>query len=204
MLLKVCGIREKSNLAFLNESKADWIGFIFYDKSKRFFDGGNLVSTELSNVKKKKIGVFVNAGLDEIESRIRAYSLDGVQLHGDESPELCAAVKALGVLVLKAFGITSQLPPNLNDYQRVVDYILFDTKGAGYGGTGKQFDWKLLNDYPLRVPFILSGGIGPDDAAVIRSLKFDHMAGIDVNSKFEIAPGLKDEQLLADFIEEIK
>lgn len=202
MKIKVCGIRGQGNLNFLNASAVDFIGFIFYDKSSRNFDDGDINGSIDS--KKQKVGVFVNEELAEVERLAALHQLDYLQLHGDESPEYCAKLKSKGHRLFKAFAVHDKLPKNLEDYQAVVDYFLFDTKGVAYGGNGTQFDWQVLDDYKLDTPFILSGGIGPQDAKAIATLSHPKLFAVDVNSRFERAPGLKDEQALNDFIKELK
>ncbi len=204
MIVKVCGIRNLGNLSYLNESDADWIGFIFYDKSKRNFPDGDLGDADLEKVTKKKVGVFVNEEPERLVKTADVYALDMVQLHGDESVEYCREVKEHGLWVMKAFSVKDKLPGNLGDYVGVVDYFLFDTKGVNPGGNGVQFDWSILEDYDLKTPFLLSGGIGEEDAEQIKKIKNPRLYGVDINSRFEIEPGLKNEELLEGFIKEIK
>ncbi|MEP2026452.1 MAG: phosphoribosylanthranilate isomerase [Reichenbachiella sp.] len=202
MKIKVCGIRNQSNLAFLNAGEVDFIGFIFYAKSARNFEDGDIKNSIHST--KKKVGVFVNESLDQIMQIAERHELDYLQLHGDESPEYCLKLKNKGFGLIKAFAIQNALPDDLKSYESVVDYFLFDTKGASYGGNGTQFDWTVLSQYNLEKPFILSGGIGPDDVEMIKHLEHPKLFAIDVNSRFEIAPGEKDEQKLKVFFEELK
>ncbi|SMD31647.1 phosphoribosylanthranilate isomerase [Reichenbachiella faecimaris] len=202
MKIKVCGIRNQANLAFLNAAEVDFIGFIFYSKSSRNFHDGDIKGAIQSG--KKKVGVFVNEAIEEVERLAEAYQLDYLQLHGDESPAYCKQLKTQGYKLLKAFSIYDQLPSNLEEYESVVDYFLFDTKGVSYGGNGTQFDWRVLDEYQLKTPFILSGGIGTQDVVALKSLSHPLLYAVDVNSKFEMAPGLKDEHLLGNFIEELK
>jgi phosphoribosylanthranilate isomerase len=204
MILKVCGIRDQHNLKYLTQSDVDMIGFIFYPQSKRFFDEGNVSTEELSRVSRDKVGVFVNASIEEVLERVKTYGLTYAQLHGDESPAFCREIRRTGVKVMKAFAVEDRLPEGMLDYLGCVDLFLFDTKGAGYGGTGRQFDWSVLDSYDLEVPFLLSGGIGPGDVAVLQRLELKKMIGIDINSRFEKAPGLKDEALLEEFIKAYK
>ena len=202
MKIKVCGIKNQDNLSFLNGEDVDFIGFIFYEKSQRNFDNGDLNGRIESN--KQKVGVFVNETIEKVTSIARAYDLDYLQLHGDESPEYCRKLSELGFKLFKAFSVHNQLPANLETYEPVVDYFLFDTKGAAYGGNGTQFDWRVLDQYKLDKPFILSGGIGPKDVHSLKKLAHDQLYAVDVNSRFELSPGQKDEQMLKKFIEELK
>ncbi|MDW3210743.1 MAG: phosphoribosylanthranilate isomerase [Reichenbachiella sp.] len=202
MKIKVCGIRNQDNLTFLNASEVDFIGFIFYNKSKRNFDDGDLNQTIKSD--KLKVGVFVNERIEKVEIIAQTHHLDYLQLHGDESPAYCQALKEKGFRLFKAFSIHDVLPTDLKSYEDVVDYFLFDTKGAAYGGNGTQFDWSVLKQYKLSRPFILSGGIGLEDVAVIKKLDHPKLFAVDVNSRFEVSPGQKDEKALKEFIEELK
>jgi len=202
MKIKVCGIRNQNNLAFLNGSDIDFIGFIFYGKSARNFDDGDLKDTIDSS--KQKVGVFVNEKIEVVEEVAAKYDLNYIQLHGDESPSYCQSLKEKGYKLFKAFAVKDELPTNLVDYESVVDCFLFDTKGQAYGGNGKQFDWSVLDQYSLNKPFILSGGIGLEDLESIKNVAHPKLFAVDVNSRFEIAPGEKDEQKLKEFIEELK
>ncbi|CAG0890067.1 unnamed protein product [Cyprideis torosa] len=154
----------------------------------------------------RKIGVFQNQETDLILELVEEHHLDGVQLHGEETAESCSELKDRGLTILKAFSPQLHFDwDQLEDYFLVVDYFLFDTSIKGQsGGTGKKFDWDLLHNYDGNVPFLLSGGIGPKDAAAILSIDHPMLAGVDVNSGFEIKPGLKDLEKLSFFMEEIK
>lgn len=204
MKVKVCGVRNKSNLDFLNQSSVDFIGFIFYAKSSRYFFDGDISQQDLMTCKKKKVGVFVNESIDKIEEVMNAYGLDVIQLHGDESPEDCQALKSKGYRLVKAFSVGTQLPVELSIYEPFVDYFLFDTKGKWYGGNGAQFDWSVLENYPLDKPFILSGGIGLEDVEEVKKINHSELYAIDVNSRLEVLPGLKDEVQTMKFLEELK
>ncbi|UXX78915.1 phosphoribosylanthranilate isomerase [Reichenbachiella carrageenanivorans] len=202
MKIKVCGIRTQSNLTFLSNSAVDFIGFIFYDKSGRNFNEGELLNG--IDTQKQKVGVFVNESIAQIETLARMYGLDYIQLHGDESPEFCQTLKTKGYKLFKAFALKDQLPDGLEDYEPHIDCFLFDTKGKAYGGNGAQFDWSVLDQYKLEKPFVLSGGIGPKDVESIRAIRHPQLFAVDINSRFELAPGEKDEQKLKVFIEELK
>jgi len=191
MKLKICGLKYKENIEQVAALQPDYIGFIFYPKSKRFL-GEDFVMPNISpNI--KKVGVFVNATLEDIKEKVTTYKLDLVQLHGDESPEFCAQLKPI-VKVIKAFGIDNSFDFKiLESYKNYCDYFLFDTKTNEYGGSGKQFDWSILKSYNNTVPFFLSGGL---DLESINGLQLTtsnlQPFAIDVNSKFEIEPGLKE------------
>lgn len=183
----------------------DYLGFIFYGKSKRNFEGHipDLAHTI------KKVGVFVNATILDINSRIIEHNLDAVQLHGDESPAYCLTLRqdnAFGLEIIKAFSMSEDFDfKTLEPYETACDYFLFDTKGKERGGNGTLFDWKLLKDYKLDKPFFLSGGIGPDEADQVAEFLKTPMAtycyALDVNSKFETEPGMKKVLELKKFIE---
>lgn len=202
MRIKVCGISRQSNLDFLNSSNVDFIGFIFYHQSQRNFGDGDIKGG--IHTIKNKVGVFVNEEVSRIDEMAQYHSLDYLQLHGDETVQECKMLKAKGYSVIKAFPVKDQLPSVLNDYEGVVDFFLFDTKGTKYGGNGTQFNWSILDDYNLNTQFILSGGIGLEDVDQIKSLSLSKLYAVDVNSRFEVMPGLKNEQELKEFIEELK
>jgi len=204
MDIKVCGIRTIENLNFLEASSVNQVGFIFYDKSKRNFEDGDLTAADLNKVSKTKVGVFVNASEKIVLDTVEKYGLDAVQLHGSETPAYCAAIRKQGVKVWKVFSVYDQLPEELPEYLNHVDVFLFDTKGKERGGNGVKFDWRVLERYDLDKPFILSGGISSSDAEAIKELNHPRLIGIDVNSKFEIEPGFKDQDLLKKFIKGVK
>lgn len=207
MLVKVCGMRNLENIEKVAGLKPDFMGFIFYPKSKRLVDAlepGMLSSKLFTNI--KKTGVFVNALISEVFLQVDKYELNYVQLHGNEAPEYCEEVKSMNMPVIKAFNIDEAFDfETLKGYQAVVDYFLFDTKADNIpGGSGKKFNWDILKRYQLDTPFLLSGGIGPDDAAVVAEVNHPQMAGVDINSKFEIEPALKDVEKVKGFIEAVR
>ncbi|MFT4033682.1 MAG: phosphoribosylanthranilate isomerase [Siphonobacter sp.] len=209
MRVKVCGMKDAVNLQELIELQPDYIGFIFYEKSPRFVDE-SLDSEVIKRIPKsiQKVGVFVNASIDQIVKTVKKYNLDYVQLHGEETPDFCRSLQFKGINIIKAFSIDEQFNfTQLNNYKPVCDYFLFDTKGKNHGGNGIQFDWNILKRYDNEKLFFLSGGIGPEDADTILDLKEKtalRIHAVDVNSKFEITPGMKDIALLRDFIERMK
>ena len=202
MRLKVCGMRELENISALSELDPNYIGFIFWSESSRF------VNKKTPPLDKKiiKTGVFVDATFDYILTKIKDHQLDAVQLHGQESCSYCNVIKDYGLKVIKSFSIKNTFDFNtLEDYENSCDYYLFDTKGKLPGGNGFAFDWKILNEYPSQKPFFLSGGIGVDNLNEIKKLVKTKLPihAIDVNSKFETAPGNKNIELLKKFKKEI-
>jgi phosphoribosylanthranilate isomerase len=204
MKLKVCGMKYLENIQEVATLQPDYLGFIFYDKSKRNFEG---IIPELPE-SIKKIGVFVNATLDEIVSKVNQYNLQVVQLHGDESVEFCKELHQARkeVEIIKVFGIIDEFNFDvLKPYLAVVDYFLFDTKGKERGGNGITFDWKVLSDYPFSKPFFLSGGIGLEQTLEINKIKKTDLPiyALDVNSKLEMEAGLKSVENIKKFKDEI-
>ena len=202
MKLKVCGMRELENISALSELKPNYIGFIFWAQSSRFVDK----KTPLLDKKIIKTGVFVDATFDYILTKIKDHQLDAVQLHGQESCSYCKMIKDYGLKVIKSFSIKNTFDFNtLEDYENSCDYYLFDTKGKLPGGNGFTFDWEVLDKYPSQKPFFLSGGIGVDNLNEIKKLVKTKLPihAVDVNSKFENAPGNKNIELLKKFKKEI-
>ena len=195
LLVKVCGMREQQNILQLLELPIQYIGHIFYEKSPRFAaDIPNLPI--ISSI--KKTGVFVNSDQQYILSKVRELSLDAIQLHGSESPELAVQLKeSTGLEIIKAFGVGENFDwSQLKPYLEKVDYFLFDSKSSAFGGTGQTFDWEKLREYPYDKPYFLSGGLSLDNLNEAIGFKDDRLIGLDLNSKFEIEPGLKDIEKL--------
>ncbi len=189
--LKVCGMRDAMNIRAIAALAPDYFGFIFYQKSPRYV-GVDFNIPEL-NPSIKKIGVFVNESIDTIEKIARQYHLDGVQLHGIESPQQCEQLKKNKLVVIKVFSVDDQFDFNrTNAYRTVSDFFLFDTKGRNPGGNAQTFDWRILKRYDQSVPFFLSGGIGPSQIKNIDSLCGMNIHAVDINSGVEVAPALKD------------
>ncbi len=181
----------------------DYLGFIFYPESKRFV--GRTISPELFNSEKAKVAVFVNEKIDEIIRITREYDFKYVQLHGNETPEICEALKTKGLKIIKAFSLNDNFDfSKLTNYESCTDFFLFDTKTEIPGGSGKKFNWKILEKYTMNTPFFLSGGIGPGDAGAIKEINHPKLYGIDLNSRLEDEPGLKNIKKLEEFINEIK
>lgn len=199
MLIKVCGITQEEQLKELDKiDTIQCIGTIYYPKSKRFVRE-QLPTTFHSH----KVGVFVNESLEMIEKISHQQDLQLIQLHGSESPELCAELSR-NFGVLKAFGISSSFDfDQLIPYQKHVDFFLFDTFTPQHGGSGKKFDWELLNEYQLETPFFLSGGIQLSDARALKSITHPKFFGVDINSGFETSPGIKNIELIKQFIDEL-
>ncbi|MEM1328289.1 MAG: phosphoribosylanthranilate isomerase [Bacteroidota bacterium] len=216
MIVKVCGLREEQNIRQLQQLPIDWMGFIFYADSPRDASEVEELKSLLaeSNWQSdiKKVGVFVNIQIHDILHYVHDYQLDFVQLHGSESPEYCRELNTLWSIssmrkaqVIKAFSIADEDDlAEVSNYERHCAYFIFDTKGAAPGGNGTTFDWSILSNYHGITPFLLSGGIGEDDAERIRQLNFPQLHGVDINSQFEKKPGLKDVASIKRFLKEIK
>jgi len=198
MKIKVCGLRDISNINELNGLQIHFIGLNFYRKSKRFIDHTKACS--LSNYSNhKKVGVFVNERKQYLLDMVKIYDLDYVQLHGDETPEYVDAVKE-HVKVIKVFSIKSK-----DDFQQIesyqgCDFFLFDTKTPDFGGSGRKFDWTLLKNYKGTTKFFLAGGIGPEDAQTIKQINHPSLHALDINSAFEIKPGVKNVEQIIQFL----
>lgn len=209
MNIKVCGITQFKQLQQLEALNIDYAGLIFYKDSPRYM-GDKITGKQVkeADFDLKKVGVFVNPGYSELLDAIDEYGLDIVQLHGNETPEMCEEVSG-EVEVIKAFRIEDgavNIDKLVEPYDAVCDFYLFDTAGLkeSFGGTGQQFDWSILKKAKIEKPFFLSGGIGPDDAQKIKAFKHPDFFAIDVNSKFEMAPGLKDMAAILKFLQAFK
>ncbi len=196
MNIKVCGITDMKQLQQLDGLDIEFAGLIFYPESPRYV-GDKLSKKEVkkADFDLRKVGVFVNPELIDVLDAIDEYGLDVVQLHGDESAEMCDDLSS-EVEVIKAFRITGdeEIDELVAPYDAVCDYYLFDTGGLkeSFGGTGQQFDWNILSKAKIEKPFFLSGGIRVEDLARVKAFKHPDLFGVDVNSKFESAPGIKD------------
>lgn len=192
MKIKICGLRDADNIKAVAALLPDYMGFIFYDKSPRFAGDLSVDAIDYIPPTINKVAVFVNESLENITKLVDKYNFDFVQLHGGESPDFCKALRNEAI-VIKAFGLNNEFDfKQLDKYKNKVDLFLFDTKTESHGGSGQTFDWNILDKYDLEVPFFVSGGLGPDN--IEDALKIDHpkFYGLDLNSKFEIAPALKD------------
>ena len=208
MNIKVCGITQLKQLQQLDGLNIEFAGLIFAKDSPRFV-GDKLDKEAVKNADfdLKKVGVFVNPEMIDVLDAIDDYGLDAVQLHGDESPEVCEDLSS-EVEVIKVFRITGveDIDKLVAPYDAVCDYYLFDTGGLkeSFGGTGKQFDWTILTKAKIEKPFFLSGGIGPDDAPKVKAFKHPDFFGVDINSLFEKEPGLKDMSKVLHFRQAMK
>ena len=205
--LKICGMKFAANIAAVAGLKPDYLGFIFYDKSPRYISdvSAELIKYVPSEV--KTVGVFVDEDLEIVKKKINLYQLKAVQLHGSEAPEYCAELKSTfnNLEVIKAFGVDEDFDfSNLDAYKNVVDFFLFDTKTKAHGGSGKTFDWKILESYTLDKPYFLSGGIDLEHADAISTTKDERLYALDINSRFEIEPGVKDVERIMEFVVKMK
>lgn len=203
-LIKVCGMRDPENIRQVESLGVDWMGFIFYAKSPRYVEA---LPSYLPK-QAKRIGVFVNHSEDEIIAKVNEFELDGIQLHGEESPEFCKHIRGLlprNVLVNKAFGLkTEEDISRVSLYEGVCDYYVFDTQTKAKGGSGKTFDWNILQLYKGKRKFLLSGGLGIENLSELSNFHHEQMVGIDLNSKFETEPALKDIEKLSFYLKKIK
>ncbi len=177
-----------------------WFGMIFYAHSKRYINGYILEADKLM----KRVGVFVNAEADFVKQMITQYGLDIVQLHGDEDPEYCSQFELSDVEIMKAISIKDTTDvEKTKPFESIVDYYLFDTKGPERGGNGFAFNWNLLQEYRGSKPFMLSGGISNEHVELIRNFDHPMLLGVDINSRFEMEPGLKNASLIQNFADEL-
>lgn len=207
MNVKVCGITTVEQLQQLQQLGADYAGLIFYEKSKRYaWKKLQEQKSKIQNLTIRKVGVFVNADMEFLKSCIRDFGLAAVQLHGDETPAYCEALQNEAA-VIKVFRIgeeTKTVNDLIEPFQDVCEYYLFDTDTAGYGGSGKRFDWTILENTTVNKPFFLSGGIGLEAINNLKGFQHPHFYAVDINSRFETAPGIKDMQKVELFINAFK
>lgn len=207
MKLKVCGLSSADSIKEIAALRPDMMGFIFYAPSPR-----NACAVLHSTVRSlpadiERVGVFVDSPVDHVLHVAGRYELDTIQLHGKETPEMCRAIREQGYKVMKAVGVNADIDwDEYRAYDGAVDMFVFDTLTAMHGGSGRKFDWSLLRTYPLSIPFLLGGGVGPDDAraAIEAASQLPLMAGVDINSRFEIKPGQKDTAKVSAFFNQIK
>ena len=198
-------MREPENMQCVEALDVDCLGFIFYDQSPRYVPEKSEYIEAIGNCKKNKAGVFVNESLDTMLVKAKLFRLQFIQLHGHETPGLCGELRRHGYFVIKAFSIASSTDLHqTEEYRDVCNYFLFDTKCAGYGGSGRRFDWSLLGDYRGETPFLLSGGLDSDCVEDLKRLKHPQFAGIDLNSGFEISLAMKDVLKIKEFIFKLK
>jgi phosphoribosylanthranilate isomerase len=202
LLMKVCGMRDATALAEVAAKAPDFLGFIFAPASPRFV-GEALAPARVRNLPPNiwRVGVFVNEKTDNILATAERFGLSAVQLHGQETPDQCAELNQAGLLVMKAFAVGQAVDfAALLPYVPHCDFFLFDTKGAAPGGNGAIFDWGLLSDYNLPVPYFLAGGLGLEHAAELAELRLPGLVGVDLNSGFETAPGVKDARRVGQML----
>ena len=201
MIIKVCGMRDADNIREVESLGIDMMGFIFWLRSSRYV----AERPAYLPTKCKRVGVFVDATAEDIMQHVKAYGLDIIQLHGKESPEFISQlINGLSpeTKIIKALNIATEKDlDNAKRYEGTADYLLFDTKGKSVGGNGEKFDWSVLKHYHGTTPYLLSGGISPEDATLVRTV---NSIGIDLNSKFELSPALKDIDKLNKFIKQIR
>ncbi|MBO6079162.1 MAG: phosphoribosylanthranilate isomerase [Bacteroidaceae bacterium] len=203
MIIKVCGMRDAQNIREVESIRPDMMGFMCWSGSKRYVSGRPGYLPDVC-----RVGVFVNPMADEVVLKVRELGLNRIQLHGTETPELCSAIhKATGLPIMKAIHVASASDFDVcSAFERAdgVDMFLFDTKCSGWGGSGRSFDWSLLDRYQGCKPFLLAGGIGPGMEDSVSCIGHPQFAGIDLNSRFETEPGLKEIDKLSVFINNIR
>lgn len=209
MKIKVCGMRQPENIDAVAGLGIDYMGFIFYPKSPRYItDLQPGTICRLKSLGVEPVALFVDEPLEKVTEIMDRYGFSTAQLHGNEGAEYCASLRNKGYNVIKAIGVLTETDlGRWREYQDVADMLVIDTKTPGKGGSGKKFDWEMLSQAEIGMPFLLSGGIGPEDADAVKSLYSNlkgTMVGVDLNSRFEIAQGLKDITLLSNFINQLK
>ena len=192
--VKICGITDEVNYSELKKYQIDYFGFIFYEKSPRYILN-NPDHAFIKNIK-NKVAVFVDENIDTVISILEKYNFSYVQLHGNESSNYCMKLKSEGIKIVKSYLINSHDDLiNIKMHKETADYFLFDYKSSKYGGSGKTFDWEILNDKSFDKPFFLSGGLSLDNLSNINMINDNEILyGLDLNSKFEKSPGLKDKE----------
>ncbi len=195
MNIKICGLRESKNIKQIAALKPDFLGFIFYEKSKRVVKKLDKSILKYLPDSIKTVAVFVNQDLEEVTEIMNYYGFDYAQIHGNESPEYCKSLFLENIKIIKAFGIDESFDfYKLNEYKDFCEFFLFDTKDINYGGSGKTFNWEILNKYNIQKPFFLSGGIGLDNIDKVLKFKHPMLSGIDLNSKLETSYGYKSKE----------
>jgi phosphoribosylanthranilate isomerase len=204
MKIKVCGLKFPENIELVAALNPDYMGFIFYKNSPRFICDLNSETLKTVPASISKTAVFVNETAENIRALINEYNFDTIQLHGSETADFCSSFKDK-VKVIKAFGLTADFDfEQLKDYVNKMDFFLFDAKTDIYGGSGNTFDWSVLNKYNFDVPFFLSGGIGPANIEEVKNIIHPQLFGVDLNSKFEDSPGIKNIAQLKKAFEIVK
>lgn len=200
MKIKVCGMKDKQNIEALEKvSDVDFMGHIFVDSSPRFIKTNEATSTLPS------FGVFVNSSTDEIKEKTKKYDLSFIQLHGDESPEFSRSINDSVKPVVKVFAISDKQDfEKTQEYEGCCTYFLFDTKTKLRGGSGEKFNWELIKEYGGKTPFFMSGGISSDDVQAIKEIEHPLLFGVDINSRFETKPGIKNIEEIKTFAKQLK
>jgi phosphoribosylanthranilate isomerase len=207
MKIKVCGMKDPQNIKAIRKLPIDYMGFIFYSKSPRCV---HKLAPEIVDILPdsiRKTGVFVNEKADFLQRKIEEYRLNAVQLHGNEPVKYVEHLQREnpGLIIVKAFRIAGESDfLATEEYGKISDYFLFDTKTPQYGGSGKKFDWSVLDSYQGKTPFFLSGGISAEDAEEIKKIQHPGLYGLDLNSRFEIEPGLKDIKQIEQFLKTLR
>lgn len=202
MKIKVCGLRDKENILAVDALQPDFVGFIFYPKSPRFVSDESVCQLK---TQAQKVAVTVNMNFTELDALHGRTGITHFQLHGNEAISLCEQLRTKGFKVIKAVSVTDEASlAKASEFDDAVDYLLFDTAAAGYGGSGKSFNWHWLQAYKGNTPFLLSGGIGPENLETLRSIRHDQFCGIDLNSRFESDKAIKNIPLLTTFLHELQ
>ena len=211
MMIKVCGMRDIENINQLQELDIDFMGIIRYSKSKRFVNDSQKEKVAQQTMNKGTVGVYVNETFENILKDVIPLQLDVIQLHGDEDSAFAKALLEIDIKIFKAFQITEDFDFNsLKEWEELAAqyvgklFFLFDTATPNYGGSGKKFNWSILDSYKGEVPFLLSGGISKDDVAIVKEFKHNMFLGVDLNSKFETEPGVKNIEEIKTFIEKLR
>jgi phosphoribosylanthranilate isomerase len=206
MKTKVCGLRQQQNVNELVALAPEWMGFIFSPNSPRYFNAAP-ESADINSIPSsiKKVGVFVDETIEAVKNTIQRHGLNAIQLHGSETPEFCAALQSSNIEIIKAFSVDDNFDFSITEtYAPFVDYFLFDTKGKQAGGNGIAFNWNILEGKRFAKPFLLSGGISPEHAEAIKNFSHPDCVGIDINSRFEVSPGMKDVAAIRSFLQKIQ
>ncbi len=206
---KVCGMTDGNNIREVESLGVSMVGFIFFPRSPRCAR----VLPDYLPARPLRVGVFVDETPEGILAKAEKFGLDAVQLHGHETPEFCASLRARNILsrngkplrIIKVFHIAREEDRQIvHEYEGLCNWFLFDTKSPSMGGTGVKFDWHIMDGYEEKTPFILSGGIGPDDARALKAFRHPLIAGYDLNSRFEVSPGIKDIARLRTFLDQMR
>lgn len=195
-LIKVCGMRNAENIRAVEQAGPDWMGFIFYEPSPRYVAEMPAYMPQQC----KRVGVFVHPQFRDVVENVKAFGLQVVQFHGTASPDMCDTFKQRGLTVIRALPVTESFVADTAEYTGKIDYFLFDTPTLKFGGSGRRYNWNLLQRYTGPTPFLLSGGLSPQSINDIKTFKHEYLAGYDLNSGFETAPAMKDAAAIANFI----